>query len=206
MSAQYTPQSDIPAVDHPNPFGLDQVGNDIRNALAPLSWNERAYGMALVRELSKGPEATQTGAVYPWVWTGEDTQPVNIGQNDSYMGYTFCYPAGSDSVINQKAQYYQTRINVIAWCNQTKAFPNEGWDHTEQIKNEVIRAIEFMGYSSLGGTYTTGTELRNVYRDFRGVYRDFRFENEDVRQILYPYTAIRLEYDVTYNMACHENN
>ena len=207
MSKAHTPASAISAVDHPNPFGLDQIGNDFRNALDAIPWIDKAFPMALIREYAvRRPDNSIFNAVYPWVYTGENTQPVDIGQNDSFIGYSFSYPHGRAEAINTKSLTFRARVSVICWCNQEKAFPGTGYDRTEQLIFEALRVIELASYSRRGGTYRSGQELRNIYRSHEDIYKDFKLESEKPIHVLYPRTAFRLEYDVTYTMSCHENN
>ena len=158
-----------------NPVLLDKILQDIRKFLSnKLRWLNLAFGRAykMVEYKPDGSKFT-----YPAAYNGNG-EYISLLPNDNFGNFSWfdIYDPQKITETARSSPQYTFSGAMIFWYNSDSIYEDKSVLYTEEIKNEIIKALTTPGIiTSMGHISVTG-----IYESFENVYKgyDYRGENK----------------------------
>ena len=194
-----------------SPVLLDKVLQDLQKSLLKrLPWLNHAFGRGykMVEHRSDGNKF-----IYPAMYNGH-AEYVSLLPNDQFGNFSWfdIYDPQEITQVAQALPQYTFSGAIIFWYNQELVYDDASVLHTEEIKDEIVRALTSPGIiSTLGRLEITKIYERfeNIYKGYsiEKVYNEFIYSGESIQDIdkqffLYPYGGIRIEFNLTTRELC----
>lgn len=194
-----------------SPVLLDKVIQDIQDSLlARLPWLNNAFGRAY-RLVSHEPNGGKY--IYPAAYIG-DAEYVSLVPNDNFGNFSWfdIYDPQKITSVTQALPQFTFSGALVFWVKLDSIFADADFIYSEEIKDEIVRALTTPGLISTAGRLT----ISNIYERFENIYKGYSIEkiyNEYVYQgsdmqsmdkqfFMYPYTAFRVEFELTTRELC----
>lgn len=194
-----------------NPVLLDKVIQDLQvSLLKRLPWLNQAFGRGykMVEHRSDGNKF-----IYPAFYNG-NAEYVSLLPNDNFGNFSWfdIYDPQDITQVSQSLPQYTFSGALIFWYNQESIYEDRSVLHTEDIKDEIVRALTAPGLISTQGRL----EITRIYERFENIYKgysiekvynEFIYSGENIQDIdkqffLYPYGGIRIEFNLTTRELC----
>jgi hypothetical protein len=182
-------------------IGLDSPIEDIRVAIASLSWISKSFGRAWEFK-EKGLVSGKTIKV-PKVYESNG-EYINALPNDNIFSTGV---AASSFIAVREAEKYssyqprtgsmkQTRLSVIIWGNLKLIDATKDYIFTEELKKQIEDKIKVL---ACVGEIVEWVDERTeeVFRGYDVSSGDF-----DTQYLMYPYAGIRVDVIVNYPESC----
>lgn len=194
-----------------SPVLLDKVLQDLQKSLLKrLPWLNHAFGRGykMVEHRSDGNKF-----IYPALYRG-NAEYISLLPNDKFGNFSWfdIYDPQEITQIAHALPQYTFSGAIIFWYNQEQIYYDASVLHTEEIKDEIVRALTSPGIiSTLGRLEITKIYERfeNIYKGYsiEKVYNEFIYSGESIQDIdkqffLYPYGGIRIEFNLTTRELC----
>lgn len=194
-----------------NPVLLDKVLQEIQKSLkTKLPWLNYAFGRAykLVEHRPNGGKF-----VYPAAYNGNG-EYVSLLPNDNFKN--FCWfdiydPQNITEVVQSLPQYTFSGA-IVFWYDESTIYDDSTVLHTEEIKDEIIRALTTPGLLRTVGRLTVNDiyeRFENIYKGYalEKIYNSYEYSGEDIQDIdkqffMYPYAGVRVEFTLTTRELC----
>ena len=194
-----------------NPVLLDKILQDLQRSLMnKLQWLDYAFGKAykLVEHRPGGDKF-----VYPAVYNGNG-EYISMLPNDNLGNFSWfdIYDPQKITPVVQALPQYTFSGAIIFWYNLESVYEDKSVLHTEEIKEEIIRALTSPGIISTTGKLVVSNifeQFENIYKGFslEKIYNNFTYQGEGIQDIdkqflMYPYAGIRIEFTLTTRELC----
>lgn len=194
-----------------NPVLLDKVLQDLQTSLSDkLSWLDYAFGRAykLVEHRPDGDKF-----IYPAVYNGFG-EYVSVIPNDNFGNFCWfdIYDPQIITPVTQSLPQYTFKGAIVFWYDQSSIYDDASILHTEEIKDEIIRALTTPGVVTGRGRLEISEvheRFENIYKGYslEKVYNNYIYSGEDIQGIdkqffMYPYAGLRIEFSLTTRELC----
>lgn len=185
-----------------NPVLLDKVVQDIQKALKErLAWLNYAFGRAykLVENSSDGDKFT-----YPAAYVGEGEYK-SLLPNDSFGNFCWFDIYDPQKVTSTVQSLPQCTFSgaIVFWYNLESIYEDSSQIYSEEIKDEILRALTTPGIISSVGRLV----IDDIYERLENIYKGYSLIGESLQNIdkqffMYPYAGIRIEFTLTTRELC----
>lgn len=194
-----------------SPVLLDKVLQDMQKSLKEkLVWLDYAFWRAykLVQHRQDGNKF-----IYPAIYNGRG-EYVSLLPNDNFGNFSWfdIYDPQKITQVVQSLPQYTFSGAIVFWYDLSRIYSDDTVLHTEEIKDEILRALTTPGIITTTGKLT----IDNVYERFENIYKGYSIEkiystymysDEDIQDIdkqffMYPYAGIRIEFTLTTRELC----
>lgn len=194
-----------------NPVLLDKVLQDIQTSLMErLTWLDYAFGRSykLVEHRLDGNKF-----IYPATYNGNG-EYISLLPNDNFGNFSWfdIYDPQKITEIVQSLPQYTFDGAIVFWYNLSNIYEDESVLHTEEIKDEIIRALTTPGLIKTTGKLSIKEvyeRFENLYRGYsiEKIYNNYNYKGEGIADIdkqffMYPYAGIRIEFSLTTRELC----
>lgn len=194
-----------------NPVLLDKVIQDIQQTLLErLPWLNKAFGRAY-RLVSHEPDGGKY--IYPAAYIG-NSEYVSLVPNDNFGNFLWfdIYDPQRITAVTQALPQFTFSGAIVFWVNLNSIFTDSDFMYSEEVKDEIVRALTTPGLISNTGRLS----IKDIYERFENIYKGYSLEkiyNEYVYQgadmqsmdkqfFMHPYTAYRVEFELTTRELC----
>lgn len=186
-----------------NPVLLDKVIQDIQVTLKErLPWLNNAFGKAhkLVGYTADGHKF-----IYPAAYIG-NSEYVSLLPNDNYGNFCWfdIYDPQEITQVVQSTPQFSFSGAIIFWYNLNSIYADADVMYTEEIKDEIVRAITTPGIIKQIGRI----EINRIYEHFENIYKGYSYQGQegiqsvDKQFFMHPYAGIRIEFQITTRELC----
>jgi hypothetical protein len=190
-----------PIVDLSAPINLDRPLEEIRKALAGLSWLEKSFGRSFdAIKSSKGSFGINKTLVYPHVWQGPGADLLEVMPNDNFKSYSFIRVEDPVEVLEFVPDRYsmmRAKIGVIVWYNLKRIDSTINYEFSEALKADVQRILTTMLF-----TAGSSLEIVKIWTRPSEVFKGYDISALKDQELVYPYGGFRFECNVTYSEDC----
>lgn len=169
-----------------NNFLMDNPIAEINQLLkAKLPWLQNAFGRAnkLVKKLN------DKDFFYPGVYNG-NSEYLNVMPGEYNGNFSFFYITGYQKIETFRPwTKIAGNVSLIFFVNLDTIFPDNDIRHTEELKDEIIRALK---------TNKSKLELVEITENPEEVYKEFSFREIDYQYQMHPYFCIRFNTTIKY--------
>ena len=178
-----------------SPVLLDRAIQSIQQyLLVRLPWLNNAFGRA-----HKITEQTDNDRfTYPAVYTGAGDY-MSVLPNDTIGNFCWFDIYDPQRVINISPKHNQLSVNgaIIFWYDLTTIYADDSHLYTEEIKNEVLKALTSNILPNTGKI-----EIDEIYERFENIYKGYSTETVGKQYFLHPYAGLRIEFTLTLKELC----
>lgn len=178
-----------------NPVLLDRALQSIQQSLlAKLPWLNAAFGKAYkITEQSDNDKFT-----YPAVYVGNGDY-ISMLPNDTIGNFCWFDIYDPQRVININPRHNQLSVNgaIIFWYDSTTIYADASDIYTEEIKNEILKALTSNILPNTGKI-----EVNEIYERFENIYKGYSIETVGKQYFLHPYASLRIEFTLTLKELC----
>jgi hypothetical protein len=186
-----------------NPVLLDKVIQDIQATLKErLLWLNNAFGKAhkLVGYTADGHKF-----IYPAAYIG-NSEYISLLPNDNYGNFCWfdIYDPQEITQVVQSTPQFSFSGAIIFWYNLNSIYADADVMYTEEIKDEIVRAITTPGVIKQIGRI----EINRIYEHFENIYKGYSYQGQegiqgvDKQFFMHPYAGIRIEFQITTRELC----
>lgn len=193
------------------PVLLDKVIQDIQDSLlARLQWLDKAFGRAY-RLVSHEPNEGKY--IYPAAYIG-NSEYVSLVPNDNFGNFSWfdIYDPQKITTITQALPQFTFSGALIFWVNLNSIFADADFIYSEEIKDDIIRALTTPGLISNIGRLSINAiyeRFENIYKGYsiEKIYNEFVYQGQDIQSMdkqffMHPYAAFRVEFELTTRELC----
>lgn len=194
-----------------NPVLLDKVIQDMQKSLKErLPWLNYAFGRAyklVSHELEGGK------FIYPAAYT-QDSEYVSLVPNDNFGNFCWfdIYDPQEVTTVSQGLPQLTFKGAIVFWFNLSTIYPDADFMYTEELKDEILRALTTPGIITSQGRL----EITKLYERFENIYKGYSLEKiynnyvysgEDMQAIdkqffMHPYGGLRAEFNLITRELC----
>lgn len=194
-----------------NPVLLDKVLQDIQKSLTSrLNWLDKAFGRAykLVEHQENGGKF-----VYPAAYIG-NSEYASLLPNDNFGNFCWfdIYDPQEITQVVQSLPQFTFSGAIVFWYNLNTIYADSDVMYTEEIKDEIIRALTTPGLITSTGSLTINSiyeRFENIYKGYsiERIYNNYSYQGEGIQSIdklffMHPYAGIRIEFTLTTRELC----
>lgn len=194
-----------------NPVLLDKVIQDIQESLiARLNWLDKAFGRAykLVEHRLDGDKF-----IYPAAYVG-NSEYVSLLPNDNFGNFCWfdIYDPQEITQIVQSTPQFSFSGAIVFWYNLNTIYADADVMYTEEIKDEIVRALTTPGLIKQTGRLEINKifeRFENIYKGYsiEKIYNNFAYKGDNIQDIdkqffMHPYAGIRIEFEMTTRELC----
>ena len=194
-----------------NPVLLDKIIQDIQDSLKKrLNWLDLAFGKAhkLVEHRRDGDKF-----IYPAAYIG-NSEYVSLLPNDNFGNFCWfdIYDPQLITQVVQSTPQFSFSGAIVFWYNLNSIFADADVLYTEEIKDEIIRALTTPGLIKQTGRLSITKvfeRFENIYKGYsiEKIYNNYSYKGEGIQDIdkqffMHPYAGIRIEFEMTTRELC----
>lgn len=194
-----------------NPVLLDKIIQDIQDSLKKrLDWLDLAFGKAhkLVEHRQDGDKF-----IYPAAYIG-NSEYVSLLPNDNFGNFCWfdIYDPQLITQVVQSTPQFSFSGAIVFWYNLNSIFADADVLYTEEIKDEIIRALTTPGLIKQTGRLSITKvfeRFENIYKGYsiEKIYNNYSYKGEGIQDIdkqffMHPYAGIRIEFEMTTRELC----
>lgn len=176
-----------------NPVLLDRVIQDIQEYLEKeLKWLDFAFGRSYRIEEPKGDKSYTFPAIYLGANEYQSVLP-----DDSLGNFSFFELYDPTEVDNtNKTVRVSTKGAIIFWLNFFSIYPDASMLYPEEIKAEIIRALQNCRLSS------GHLKITKLYEQPANIYKGYDIKQIDNQYLMSPYYGLRVEIELSNAELC----
>lgn len=194
-----------------NPVLLDKIIQDIQDSLKKrLNWLDLAFGKAykLVEHRQDGDKF-----IYPAAYIG-NSEYVSLLPNDNFGNFCWfdIYDPQLITQVVQSTPQFSFSGAIVFWYDLDSIFADADVLYTEEIKDEIIRALTTPGLIKQTGRLSITKifeRFENIYKGYsiEKIYNNYSYKGEGIQDIdkqffMHPYAGIRVEFEMTTRELC----
>jgi hypothetical protein len=178
----------------PNPVGIDLAISNIQSKLGELTWLEKAFGRAWNMNRNIAGDKRIEPVVYQ---SGSEYYPVL--PNDALKSFCFFVVPGPRSTEEYNANtafgtfFFKDTVSIIFWLNLQQIDPSKDYIFKEELLKDVLAVLN--KDSNVLVSKVWDDRIEDIYKGFTlfPTHRDL---------LMYPYSAFRIEMDLSYQFNC----
>lgn len=193
------------------PVLLDKILQDIQKGLlGRLPWLDYAFGKAykLVEHRTDGNKF-----IYPAAYNGNG-EYISLLPNDNLGNFSWfdIYDPQDITQVVQSMPQYSFNGAIVFWYSLDSIYEDASVLYTEEIKDEIIRALTSPGLITVTGKLT----IKSIYENFENIYKgysiekiynNYTYKGEGIQAIdkqffMYPFAGIRIEFKLITRELC----
>ena len=184
-----------------DPVLLDKILQDMQKSLMNrLKWLNYAFGRAYK-------------FTYPAMYNGNG-EYVSLLPNDNFGNFSWfdIYDPQKITEVVQSLPQYTFSGAIIFWYDLSSIYEDETVMHTEEVKDEIMRALTTPGLITTTGKLVINDiyeRFENIYKGYsiEKIYNNYTYKGEGIQDIdkqffMYPYAGIRIEFTLTTRELC----
>lgn len=179
------------------PVLLDRALQDIQKMLLmKLTWLDFAFGRSY-RLVEREPNGRKF--IYPAVYKGNGDY-ISLLPNDNFGNFSWFEIYDPQKITNTTPMSPRYTVDgaIVFWYNLSSIYGDDTVLHTEEIKNEILKALTTPGSIKASGRLV----INNIYEQLENIYKDYSIENVSDNYMMYPYAGIRIEFTLTVEELC----
>lgn len=194
-----------------NPVLLDKIIQEAQVSLSKrLKWLNYAFGRAykLVEHRQDGNKF-----IYPAAYIS-NAEYVSLLPNDNFGNFCWfdIYDPQAITPVVQSTPQFTFSGAVVFWYKLDTIFADADFIRTEEIKDEIIRALTTPGLIQSTGRLTVDKiyeRFENIYKGYslERIYNSNAYKGEGIQDIdkqyfMYPFAGLRVEFTITTRELC----
>ena len=194
-----------------DPVLLDKILQDMQKSLMNrLKWLNCAFGRAY-KLVEHRPDGNKF--IYPAMYNGNG-EYVSLLPNDNFGNFSWfdIYDPQKITEVVQSLPQYTFSGAIIFWYDLSSIYEDETVMHTEEVKDEIMRALTTPGLITTTGKLVINDiyeRFENIYKGYsiEKIYNNYTYKGEGIQDIdkqffMYPYAGIRIEFTLTTRELC----
>lgn len=204
-------KENIQVIQKKNPVLLDKIIQDIQDSLKNrLDWLNVAFGKAykLIEHRLDGDKF-----IYPAAYIG-NSEYVSLLPNDNFGNFCWfdIYDPQIITPVVQSTPQFSFSGAIVFWFNLDLIYADAEVMYTEEVKDEIIRALTTPGLIKQSGRLNITKifeRFENIYKGYsiEKIYNNFSYKGENIQDIdkqffMHPYAGLRIEFEITTRELC----
>ena len=139
---------------------------------------------------------------------------MSLVPNDNFGNFSWfdIYDPQKITAVTQALPQFTFTGALIFWVNIDSIFADADFIYSEEIKDEIVRALTTPGLISTAGRLTINAiyeRFENIYKGYsiEKIYNEYVYQGQDMQAMdkqffMHPYTAFRVEFELTTRELC----